>query len=115
MEQFGLKSVTCGFPSGTTPTCDDIGRHVLNYGRRIPLAEWDARIDVCSTFPRLLAQMSFSQCTCLTAVFVICFQAVTAKVVRDVCTKYIYDKCPAVAAVGGFFVFLNCFVRKLDI
>lgn len=31
---------------GTTPTCDDIGRHILNYGRRIPLAEWDARIDV---------------------------------------------------------------------
>lgn len=32
--------------SGTTPICDDIGRHILNYGRRIPLAEWDARIDV---------------------------------------------------------------------
>ncbi len=31
---------------GTTPMCDDIGRHILNYGRRIPLAEWDARIDV---------------------------------------------------------------------
>uniref|UniRef100_A0A3B4AQ57 Uncharacterized protein n=1 Tax=Periophthalmus magnuspinnatus TaxID=409849 RepID=A0A3B4AQ57_9GOBI len=54
----------------TTPICDDIGRHILNYGRRIPLAEWDARID-----------------------------AVTPKMVRDVCTKYIYDKCPAVAAV----------------
>lgn len=35
-------------PAGTTPICDDIGRHVLNYGRRIPLAEWDARIDVSS-------------------------------------------------------------------
>ena len=31
---------------GTTPICDDIGRHILNYGRRVPLAEWDARIDV---------------------------------------------------------------------
>lgn len=31
------------------------------------------------------------------------FQAVTPKMVRDVCTKYIYDKCPAVAAVGEFF------------
>uniref|UniRef100_A0A665VCR9 Mitochondrial-processing peptidase subunit beta n=1 Tax=Echeneis naucrates TaxID=173247 RepID=A0A665VCR9_ECHNA len=56
---------------GTTPICDDIGRHILNYGRRIPLAEWDARID-----------------------------AVTPRMVRDICTKYIYDKCPAVAAVG---------------
>lgn len=35
-----------GFLLGTTPICDDIGRHILNYGRRIPLAEWDARIDV---------------------------------------------------------------------
>lgn len=31
-------------------------------------------------------------------------QAVTPRMVRDVCTKYIYDKCPAVAAVGAFFV-----------
>lgn len=28
------------------------------------------------------------------------FQAVTAENIRDVCTKYIYDRCPAVAAVG---------------
>ena len=35
---------------GTTPICDDIGRHVLNYGRRIPLAEWDALIDVSLYF-----------------------------------------------------------------
>lgn len=27
--------------------------------------------------------------------------------VRDVCTKYIYDKCPAVAAVGELFLFLR--------
>ncbi|TWW61754.1 Cytochrome b-c1 complex subunit 1, mitochondrial [Takifugu flavidus] len=66
-----LKASLVGQLNGTTPICDDIGRHILNYGRRIPLAEWDARID-----------------------------AVTASVVRDVCTKYIYDKCPAVAAVG---------------
>ncbi|XP_072571816.1 cytochrome b-c1 complex subunit 1, mitochondrial-like [Paramormyrops kingsleyae] len=56
---------------GTTPACEDIGRQVLIHGRRVPLAEWDAKID-----------------------------AVTAKMVRDVCSKYIYDKCPAVAAVG---------------
>ncbi|KAG8007443.1 Cytochrome b-c1 complex subunit 1, partial [Nibea albiflora] len=66
-----LKASLVGQLNGTTPICDDIGRHILNYGRRIPLAEWDARID-----------------------------AVTPKVLRDVCSKYIYDKCPAVAAVG---------------
>ncbi|XP_067908327.1 mitochondrial-processing peptidase subunit beta-like [Heterodontus francisci] len=56
---------------GTTPTCADIGRQVLSYGRRISLAEWNARID-----------------------------AIDAQVLRDVCTRYIYDKCPAIAAVG---------------
>uniref|UniRef100_A0A669EU71 Ubiquinol-cytochrome c reductase core protein 1 n=1 Tax=Oreochromis niloticus TaxID=8128 RepID=A0A669EU71_ORENI len=66
-----LKASLVGQLNGTTPICDDIGRHILNYGRRIPLAEWDARID-----------------------------AVTPKMVRDICSKYIYDKCPAVAAVG---------------
>lgn len=44
---------------------------MLCYGRRIPLPELDARIE-----------------------------AVNAKVVRDVCMKYIYDRCPAVASVG---------------
>ncbi|KAM9758587.1 tubulin monoglycylase TTLL3-like [Menidia menidia] len=66
-----LKASLVGQLNGTTPICDDIGRHVLNYGRRIPLAEWNARID-----------------------------AVTPRMVRDICSKYIYDKCPAVAAVG---------------
>ena len=28
------------------------------------------------------------------------FQAVNAEIIREVCTKYIYDKSPAVAAVG---------------
>lgn len=31
---------------GTTPVCEDIGRQMLCYGRRIPLAELDARIEV---------------------------------------------------------------------
>uniref|UniRef100_A0A671VRA0 Ubiquinol-cytochrome c reductase core protein 1 n=1 Tax=Sparus aurata TaxID=8175 RepID=A0A671VRA0_SPAAU len=66
-----LKASLVGQLNGTTPICDDIGRHILNYGRRIPLAEWDARID-----------------------------AVTPRLVRDICSKYIYDKCPAVVAVG---------------
>nr|AMW91809.1 mitochondrial-processing peptidase subunit beta-like protein [Dermanyssus gallinae] len=56
---------------GTTPLCEDIGRQMLCYGRRIPLHELEARID-----------------------------AVTANTVRDVALKYIYDRCPVVAAVG---------------
>jgi processing peptidase subunit beta len=56
---------------GSTPVCEDIGRQMLCYGRRIPINEIDARID-----------------------------AVDAQTVRDVCTKYIYDRCPAVAGVG---------------
>ncbi|KAI4901461.1 hypothetical protein NFI96_014938 [Prochilodus magdalenae] len=66
-----LRASLVGQLNGTTLICDDIGRHILNYGRRIPLAEWDARIE-----------------------------AVTPKMLRDVCSKYIYDKCPAVTAVG---------------
>ncbi|XP_002741599.1 mitochondrial-processing peptidase subunit beta-like [Saccoglossus kowalevskii] len=56
---------------GSTPICEDIGRQMLCYGRRMSLPELDARIE-----------------------------AVTAKTVRDACTRYIYDKCPAVAGVG---------------
>jgi len=56
---------------GSTPICEDIGRQMLCYGRRIPTHELEARID-----------------------------AVNAKKVKEVCTKYIYDKCPAIAAIG---------------
>jgi len=56
---------------GSTPICEDIGRQMLTYGRRIPLPELNRRIDMIDT-----------------------------KNVKDVCTKYIYDKCPAVAGVG---------------
>ncbi|XP_039286703.1 mitochondrial-processing peptidase subunit beta [Nilaparvata lugens] len=56
---------------GTTPICEDIGRQILCYGRRIPIHELEARID-----------------------------AVTASNVHEVCMKYIYDRCPAVAAIG---------------
>lgn len=31
---------------GTTPICEDIGRQMLTYGRRIPVHELEARIDV---------------------------------------------------------------------
>lgn len=57
--------------SGTTPICEDIGRQILCYGRRIPLHELEARIN-----------------------------NVTAKNVRDVCTKYFVNRSPAIAAVG---------------
>ncbi|EDV29727.1 uncharacterized protein TRIADDRAFT_63547 [Trichoplax adhaerens] len=56
---------------GSTQICEDIGRQILTYGRRIPLAEVDARIE-----------------------------QVTAGVIKSVASKYIYDQCPAVAAVG---------------
>ncbi|KAJ8736585.1 hypothetical protein PYW08_007241 [Mythimna loreyi] len=56
---------------GTTPVCEDIGRQMLCYNRRIPIHELDARIE-----------------------------AVSVQNVRDVCYKYLYDRCPAVAAVG---------------
>lgn len=56
---------------GTTPVCEDVGRQMLCYGRRLPLHELEARID-----------------------------SVTPVDVRDACNKYIYDQCPAVAAVG---------------
>ncbi|XP_075992933.1 ubiquinol-cytochrome c reductase core protein 1 [Anticarsia gemmatalis] len=56
---------------GTTPVCEDIGRQMLCYNRRIPIHELDARIE-----------------------------AVSVQNVRDVCYKYLYDRCPVVAAVG---------------
>jgi len=56
---------------GTTPICEDVGRQMLCYGRRIPQHELEARID-----------------------------AVNAEQVRATCYKYIYDRCPVVAAVG---------------
>jgi processing peptidase subunit beta len=56
---------------GTTPVCEDIGRHLLCYDRRIPIHELEARIN-----------------------------SVTANTIKDVCTHYVYDRCPAVASVG---------------
>uniref|UniRef100_A0A673CLD4 Mitochondrial-processing peptidase subunit beta n=1 Tax=Sphaeramia orbicularis TaxID=375764 RepID=A0A673CLD4_9TELE len=56
---------------GSTPICEDIGRQMLCYSRRIPLHELEARID-----------------------------AIDAKTIKEVCTKYIYNKAPAIAAVG---------------
>ncbi|CAH1164705.1 unnamed protein product [Phaedon cochleariae] len=55
----------------TTAVCEDIGRQLLCYGRRLPPHELTHRIS-----------------------------SITAKNVKDVCYKYLYDRCPAVAAVG---------------
>lgn len=35
------------------------------------------------------------------------FQAIDAQTIRDVCTKYIYNKSPAVAAVGKLFFIIT--------
>lgn len=56
---------------GSTPICEEIGRQLLVYNRRLPLAELEERID-----------------------------AVNANVIRKVAMKYIYDQCPAISAVG---------------
>ncbi|KFD72731.1 hypothetical protein M514_01857 [Trichuris suis] len=56
---------------GSTPVCEDIGRQILCYGRRMPIHELDARID-----------------------------AVNADVLRKVCMHYIYDRDIAVVGVG---------------
>ena len=56
---------------GSTPICEDIGRQMLCYRRRIPLPELDARIE-----------------------------AVNADTIRRVCSKYIVGKPPALVALG---------------
>lgn len=66
-----LRNALVSHLDGTTPVCEDIGRSLLTYGRRIPLAEWESRI-----------------------------AEVDASVVREICSKYIYDQCPAVAGYG---------------
>ncbi|VVC39250.1 Peptidase M16, C-terminal,Metalloenzyme, LuxS/M16 peptidase-like,Peptidase M16, N- [Cinara cedri] len=55
----------------STQVCEDIGRQLLCYERRIPPHELEARIN-----------------------------DISAKDIHDISLKYIYDRCPAVAAVG---------------
>ena len=56
---------------GSTPICEEIGRQLLVYNRRLPLAELEERIE-----------------------------AVNANVIRKIAMKYIYDQCPAISGVG---------------
>lgn len=56
---------------GTTPVCEDIGRQMLCYGRRIPIPEMEERIN-----------------------------SVTAKQVQDALHEYVYDRCPTIINVG---------------
>lgn len=56
---------------GSTPIFEDIGRQMLNYGRRIPLPEMEARIEM-----------------------------INANVVQEVCTNYLKNRPPTIAAIG---------------
>jgi len=38
---------------------------------------------------------------------------IDAKAVKEVCTKYIYDKCPAVAGVGKLVLFIILLIIRL--
>jgi hypothetical protein len=67
---------------GTTPQCEELGRQVLVHGRHSSPQEVDAQI-----------------------------AAITADRVRSVASKYIYDKCPSVAAYGMFY----CLLLGLDV
>ncbi|KAG8193465.1 hypothetical protein JTE90_023717 [Oedothorax gibbosus] len=56
---------------GPTRNAAEIGRQVLHYDKRTPLAEVDEHI-----------------------------QSLSLQQVKNVCEKYIYDRCPVIAAVG---------------
>lgn len=56
---------------GTTPICEDIGRQLLIYGKRY-------------TIPEILQIIN----------------GIDAKTVRRVASEYLYDRCPAVVALG---------------
>lgn len=66
-----LKTMMLAQCDGTTAVCEDIGRQMLTYGRRIHLAEIDARIE-----------------------------AVSPAILKDVMGKYVYDTDPAIVALG---------------
>jgi len=67
-----LKTLLLAQCDGTTAVCEDIGRQMLTYGRRISLAEIDARIE-----------------------------AVTPDVLRRVVGEFVYDKDPVLVGIGA--------------
>lgn len=69
--KMALKTSMLAQLDGPTGTAEEIGRQLLVYGRRIPIAEWFARID-----------------------------AVDAEAIKRVSNKYIFDRELAVTAMG---------------
>eukprot|EP00172_Hildenbrandia_rubra_P000953 Plantae.Rhodophyta-Hildenbrandia_rubra.ctg15456.p1 GENE.Plantae.Rhodophyta-Hildenbrandia_rubra.ctg15456~~Plantae.Rhodophyta-Hildenbrandia_rubra.ctg15456.p1 ORF type:complete len:502 (-),score=103.33 Plantae.Rhodophyta-Hildenbrandia_rubra.ctg15456:336-1841(-) len=69
-----LKTSFLAQMDGTTASAEEIGRQLLVYGRRIPIAEWFARID-----------------------------AVDSDAVKRICNKYFYDREIAIAAMGPIY------------
>lgn len=76
----------------STQVCEDIGRQLLCYNRRIPPHELEARINVNILF------YTNQYSTVFKHLFI--FQDVSAKNIHDISMKYLFDRCPAVAAVG---------------
>lgn len=56
---------------GSTAIAEDIGKQILSYGKRLSLSEIEDKI-----------------------------WSINAQKVRDICSQYIWDRCPAVAAIG---------------
>lgn len=54
---------------------------------------------ICNNISNFKLEKSKSSRRVINCLFVTHY-AVDARMVRDVCSKYIYDKCPALAAVG---------------
>lgn len=67
-----LKTLLLAQCDGSTAVCEDIGRQMLTYGRRIPLAEIDARVE-----------------------------AVTPSVLKKVVGEYVYDRDPVLVGIGA--------------
>ena len=61
---------------GSTLICEDIGRQILTYGKRYSIPEIHELID-----------------------------RIDAKTIRRVASDYLYDRCPAVAAIGPIATF----------